>query len=236
MKNSPRIWLEHELRQYSETLSEGTVLLDAGSGDQRYKTLFPQCTYESTDFEQVDKPYGSSTYVCDLADIPVDAGRFDAIVFTQVMEHLPEPLVVLKELLRVARPGATLFYSGPLAYHEHEEPYDFYRYTQFGVRYLFESAGWEIVKLRPLDSYLSTVAYHLNYMARNLPRKRADYGRGARGLVAYVLLKPFRRMARHMSSIVAKAAVHHRHNATGYPMNYMAVARNRADVSGSLDQ
>ena len=227
MKNSPRIWLEHELHEYSATLSEGSLLLDAGSGDQRYKQLFPQCIYESTDFEQVDKDYESSTYICDLADIPVEDNRFDSIVFTQVMEHLPEPTMVLKELLRVAKPGATLFYSGPLTFHEHEKPYDFYRYTQFGVRHLFETAGWEIVELRPLDSYLSTVAYHLNYMARNLPRKRAEYGAGGRGLIAYILLKPFKRMARHMSSVVAKAAARHRYNTTGHPMNYMSIARKR---------
>ena len=59
--------------------------------------------YESADFQQVDKEYQPVTYVCDLAEIPVEDNRYDAIVFNQVMEHLPEPETVLRELARVLK-------------------------------------------------------------------------------------------------------------------------------------
>lgn len=82
--------------------------------------------------------------------IPVPDATYDAIVFTQVMEHLSEPALVLKEFHRVAD-GCRLFYSAPLCAEEHEVPYDFYRYTQFGIRHLFTKAGFEVDEIRWLE-------------------------------------------------------------------------------------
>ena len=62
-------------------------------------------TIAFADFEKVDKEYAQSTYVCDLASIPVEDERFDAVVFNQVLEHLPEPKRVLAELNRVLKKG-----------------------------------------------------------------------------------------------------------------------------------
>jgi 2-polyprenyl-3-methyl-5-hydroxy-6-metoxy-1,4-benzoquinol methylase len=89
--NSSRFWLNIELGRFSSTVPAGHRVLDAGSGDQRYSRLFQHCQYESADFEQVDKRYSPSTYVCDLSAIPVEDGRYDFVIFTQVMEHLPDP-------------------------------------------------------------------------------------------------------------------------------------------------
>ena len=136
-----RLWQENAA--FAATISEGALVLDAGAGTAPYKSLFAHARYESADFEQVNKPYAHQTYTCDLSAIPVEDSRFDAVIFNQVMEHLPEPRAVLCELHRALRPGGRLIFSAPLFYEEHEKPYDFYRYTQFGVRYLFTQAGFE---------------------------------------------------------------------------------------------
>jgi len=78
------------------------LVLDAGAGEQPYRHHFLHCRYEAADFEAVKKRYATSTYVCDLARIPVEDGRFDAVVFSQVMEHLPDPIAALREIRRVA--------------------------------------------------------------------------------------------------------------------------------------
>ena len=57
------------------------MVLDAGAGEQPYAKYFDHCTYESADFEMVDKPYAKSTYVCDLAQIPTADGRFYRILY-----------------------------------------------------------------------------------------------------------------------------------------------------------
>src|SRR5262249_19275147 len=107
--------------------------------------------YESADFKKLKKDYPATTYTCDLKDIPVEDCRFDYIVFNQVMEHLPEPLVVLTELHRILKCGGKMIYTGPLFYEEHEQPFDFYRYTQYGLRYLFSMAGFVIERLDWLE-------------------------------------------------------------------------------------
>lgn len=109
----------------------GALVLDAGAGTAPYAELFSHARYESADFEKLEKEY-ASTYVCDLGAIPVEDARYDAVVFNQVMEHLPEPARVLAELGRVIKPGGRMIYTGPFFYEEHEGPYDFYRYTRSG--------------------------------------------------------------------------------------------------------
>lgn len=95
MRNSSRVWLSRENASFAASVPPGSLVLDAGAGDQPYRNLLSHCNYEAADFEKVDKPYGKSTYVCDLSAIPVEDGRYDAVLFNQVMEHVPEPARVL---------------------------------------------------------------------------------------------------------------------------------------------
>lgn len=167
--NSSRVHLERVNRDFAATVSADSLVLDAGAGDAPYRPLFAHARYESADFEMVDKPYAKTTYVCDLCAIPVQDARFDAIIFNQVMEHLPDPAAALRELHRVLKPGGRMIATAPLFYEEHEVPYDFYRYTQFGWRHLMAQAGFVIERLDWLEGYFGTVAYQLDTAARYLP-------------------------------------------------------------------
>lgn len=224
MKSS-RKWLALELAAFAASLPPGSRVLDAGSGDQRYKQLFERQIYESADFEQVDKPYAKSTYVCDLATIPVPDQTYDAIVFTQVMEHLSEPSAVLKELHRIGKEGCRLFYSAPFCAEEHEIPYDFFRYTQFGVRHLFTKAGFEIEEIRQLEGFASTAADHLRKIRKYLPRSPSALGGSFHAwlvIILMIILKPgLQLLTRHMDRCDADF----RFVGSGYPLNYMAIAR-----------
>ena len=142
-QNCSRYWLEKEIESYAGTLPTDAMVLDAGSGGCPYKKLFLHCKYESTDFVETG---GNLTYVCDLMNIPVEDNRYDFILFTQVLEHVPEPEAVLHELYRVLKPGGRILCSAPLFYYEHGAPYDFYRYTQFGLRHLITKSGFTIEK------------------------------------------------------------------------------------------
>ncbi len=152
--NSSRIWLGRHNEEFAKSLPAGSIVLDAGAGSQPYRRLFDHCIYESADFEMVDKEYARSTYVCDLSSIPVAAARFDAVVLNQVLEHLSDPVAVLCEMHRILKNGGTMICSAPLFYEEHEQPYDFFRYTQFAWRHLLRNAGFDIVSLdwSPLET------------------------------------------------------------------------------------
>ena len=223
MINAPRVWMDRELAAFGASLPAGAFVLDAGAGSQRYKTKFAHCAYESTDFEQVNKLYKASTYVCDLRSLPIADARFDAVVFTQVMEHLPDPLTVVRELSRVLKPSGKLFYSGPFWYEEHEQPYDFYRYTQFAIRHIFENADFQITELRWLDGYMASVAHQLRRMQRALPRTPAGYGRMPFNLLPFIAFNLFRLPCALLASLAARCDVSKRFTDRGYPMNYMAI-------------
>jgi len=221
--NSSRYRLLQENEAFAALVPSGALVLDAGAGSGPYKSLFDHARYESADFEQVDKPYQKSTYLCDLKKIPVEDARFDFIVFNQVMEHLPEPKLVLAELYRVLKPGGRMIYTGPLFYEEHEKPYDFYRYTQFGLRYLLESTGYNIDRLDWLEGYFGTVGYQLNTMARYLPCKPRNIDKGMAGYVLAPIMVTLKLIFLSCSVLFHKMETRTKYKQSGYPKNYIAL-------------
>jgi SAM-dependent methyltransferase len=216
-----RLWLEN--KAFAESIPAGALVLDAGAGDAPYKSLLAHTRYESADFEKVDKPYAKSTYVCDLSAIPVEDNRFEAIIFNQVMEHLPEPKLAIRELHRVLKPGGRMIFTGPLFYEEHEQPHDFYRYTQFGVRHLFTGAGFRIDRLDWMDGYYATVAYQMNRMALYLPTRPAAVARGALGYVLAPFMFMLRLQMAALSLMFHWLEMRRKVTDRGYPKNYVAI-------------
>jgi SAM-dependent methyltransferase len=102
--------------------------------------------------------------------IPQPDNSFDGAICTAVLEHLEEPRAALTECLRVLKPGGYAVYTVPLYWHLHEEPRDFYRYTEHGLRYLFEGTGFQVVELIPASgfwlSFGSAWSYYLHSIAR----------------------------------------------------------------------
>jgi SAM-dependent methyltransferase len=227
--NASRYWLKREMTDFARAIPAGALILDAGAGDSPYRPLLSHCRYEAADFVKLDKPYAEQTYVCDLTAIPVEDERFDCVVFNQVMEHVPEPGTVLRELRRVLKPGGLLFYSAPLFYEEHEQPYDFFRYTQFGVRYLFDKAGLAIRDMGWLEGYFCTAGYQLRLMARHLPT--AELGKlGLAGFLLWPFLLLLRGCFFAISILFQLIDTRRRFTGMGHPKNYFAIAERPGPV------
>lgn len=221
-----RLWKENEA--FAAQIPPDSMVLDAGAGIAPYRGLFTHTRYESADFEMVDKAYGRSTYVCDLKAIPVEDARFDYIVFNQVMEHLPDPKAVLTELYRVLKPRGRMIYSGPLFYEEHEQPYDYYRYTQFGVRYLMEGVGFNVDRLDWLEGYFGTVGYQLNRMGRCLPLNPRRLAPGLAGYALAPVILGLSAVFRASSILFHYMEKHSKFTERGYPKNYVAIVSRPA--------
>ena len=116
-----------------------------------------------------------------------------------------------------------MIYTGPLFFEEHEQPYDFYRYTQFGLRYLFNSTGFAIERLDWLEGYFGTVGYQLSCMARYLPSNPRDLGRGIAGYALIPVLAILRLVFAVCSILFQRLDVGIKFAARGYPKNYVAL-------------
>src|SRR5262249_46561071 len=108
--NSSRVHLDAFARRAGASVSAGSPVLAAGAGHGPYRQHFAHTEYEAADFEQVPgKDYAANNhYVCDLASIPVESDRYDLVLLSQVLEHLPDPEAVLRELRRVLKPSGRL--------------------------------------------------------------------------------------------------------------------------------
>jgi SAM-dependent methyltransferase len=226
--NASRVHLKRQVRRFSRGTKPGMLVLDAGAGKSPYRNLFKHATYEAADFAALSTKYAPLDYVCDISDIPVEDGRFDRVLFNQVLEHLPEPEKALNELHRVLKPDGRLFCSVPLFYEEHQQPYDFYRYTQFSLRQIFEDAGFEIVRIDWLEGYLGTVSYQFHQMYRWLPKDvRSIRAMGVGWRIVYVapMILLTRWAAGRLRAPFARADTTWKYTDSGMPKNYVVVAR-----------
>jgi SAM-dependent methyltransferase len=227
--NSSRARLQIANAAFAAEVPAGSMVLDAGAGEAPYEPLFRHANYEAADFARVPgKKYSSQTYICDLASIPVEDARYDFVVFNQVMEHLPDPLLVLNELKRVLKPGGRMIYSAPFFYEEHEKPYDFYRYTQFGVRHLFDKAGFAVEKLEWLEGYFGSLGYQLGLAASYLPHRPTDYGGGLLGAIQALLAIPLKLQMRFLGKYFHRLEMRHKYTKRGFPKNYVAIVRKNS--------
>lgn len=87
---------------------------------------------------------------CDLTkSLPFADGEFDTIILSDVLEHIPTPDHLCAEMARSLSVGGKLIMNVPFYYWLHEEPHDYYRYTEFALRRFVELAGLDLVVLEP---------------------------------------------------------------------------------------
>ncbi len=148
--------LSRELTRAIEVHVSGRVL-DAGAGPLTYAFLVaPRARrYVSIDVEQADPRLTAQADVCRL---PFAGGSFDTIFCTQVLEHVPRPWEAMREFARVLRSEGTLLVTVPHLAYVHGQPYDYFRYTQFGLASLAADAGMKVREMRPAGGFLCFLA------------------------------------------------------------------------------
>lgn len=129
--------------------------LDVGAGEYaRYDQLFPQAQCIKMDIRSGD----NVDVVGTADDIPFGNNEFKSVICTQVFEHLAEPFISAGEIFRVLQPGGHVLVTVPQMNELHEEPHDYFRYTKFGLRYMFESKGFEVLECVQRGGYFTTMS------------------------------------------------------------------------------
>ena len=125
-------------------------LIDLGCGDvplyEAYRDLASEIV--CVDWEQTQHTSAFVDRRCDLSQpLPFPDATFDTIILSDVLEHVPEPAVLWREMSRILAPGGKLIMNVPFYYCVHEAPHDYYRYTEFALRRSADLEGFEIVLL-----------------------------------------------------------------------------------------
>jgi SAM-dependent methyltransferase len=137
-------------RAAADTKTDESII-DIGAGELKYKPYFSHCRYFSNDLciGDSDWNYSGIDIVSSAYDIPVESATFDRALCIQVLEHLDEPDRAFSEFQRLLKTGGRLYLSAPLIAGEHQQPYDFYRYTRFGLAALGSKHGFRLVEIEP---------------------------------------------------------------------------------------
>lgn len=150
--------LFHTIKELAPAIT-GDVL-DFGCGSKPYESLFQGATsYTGVDLDVTGHDHRDSRIdvFYDGKVLPFPDGQFDAVVSFEVFEHVFNLQEVLNEIRRVTRKSGHLLLSIPFAWEEHEVPFDFARYTSFGITHLLTEAGYEIVQLKKTTTYTLAV-------------------------------------------------------------------------------
>lgn len=97
-------------------------------------------------------PRSGCTYVGDICckNEGIEAGRYDYVVCTEVLEHTLQPFAAVEEIWRMLRPQGYLFLSVPFNFRIHGPLPDCWRFTEHGLRALL--SRYEIVELNSLET------------------------------------------------------------------------------------
>jgi len=173
--------------------SKGGVVLDAGAGSQRYKPFFNQSIYLAQEHPQIGAAYDEYDILCDVKNIPLKDSSVDLILSTSSLEHMQYPNLFMKESYRVLKPSGALYINVPFVYNEHMVPYDFQRYTRYGLQHIYKNAGFENITVSPTTSSLSSAKGWFIY---GLMEDSTIKGLGRKGkLIRRIILFLFRLIA-----------------------------------------
>jgi SAM-dependent methyltransferase len=126
-------------------------LLDVGCGSKPYRTLFDGAQYVGLDIDsETARLRGVADAFYDGGRFPFADGEFASVLCNQVLEHVFQPEEFVREIRRVLAPGGRLLMTVPFVWDEHEQPYDFARYTSFGLQALLTRNGFRVLEQRKL--------------------------------------------------------------------------------------
>lgn len=168
--------IRHEwIREKLIKIENGKILLDAGAGEQQYAPFCKHLKYIAQDFgkydpteckkgvsEELKWDTSKINIVCDIIDMPLEDESVDVVLCTEVFEHLKDPVLAVREISRILKPGGELILTAPFCSLTHMAPYYFANgFSEFWYKEHLEAYGFEIRELTPDGNYFKYMAQEL---------------------------------------------------------------------------
>ena len=166
----------------------GGKTLDVGCGKKPYEKLFTTSQYIGLEFDSPDnRDLKKADFFYDGVTFPFTNDEFDAIVCNQVLEHVFTPDNFLLEIHRVMKDEGVLLLTVPFIWDEHEQPFDFARYSSFGLKSLLNQNGFDIIEQHKTLTDVRVIFQLINtYIYKITATKNGFFNLG----VAILLMSP----------------------------------------------
>lgn len=193
-------------------------LLDLGCGKVPLFDVYRGLIKENICVDWANSTHGNKhlDFECDLTrPLPFPDASFDTVIMSDVLEHIPEPLMTWREMSRILVPGGKILLNVPFYYWLHEHPHDYYRYTEFALRRFADLAGFDVVILKPIGGVPEILA---DIVAKNMTRlgRMGRYGSMLTQHICGLFIRT--RPGRKFSESTAK----------NFPFGYFMIARKVA--------
>ena len=185
------------------------VLVDVGCGTRQYETLFkPYVTrYIGLEYPSVFSGHTPYDVAGDALRLPYKTASVDTVLSNQVIEHVPEPWTMVDEMARILKPDGILILSAPHIWGIHNAPEDYYRFTCYGLQFLMERAGLEVLYVHAMAGFWVTAGIRFCYYLTRVVRP-------------VFLLPPLYALVQ-----IGAYVLDHVHLVEGDTWNYIAVAK-----------
>lgn len=168
-------WLIYDVGDYwlqAHTFLYHGTLYDLGCGETPYKDWLLRYADHYVGVDWSDSLHkAKADIIANLnKPLPIESEVADTILSLSVMEHLSEPQIMLSEAYRILKPGGALVLQVPWQWKVHEEPFDFFRYTPYGLHMQLEHAGFSDIDVQAQAGFFTMITMKLNYFSLRLIR------------------------------------------------------------------
>jgi SAM-dependent methyltransferase len=144
--------IAHAVKDYAK----GKVL-DVGCGNKPYQNLFTPYSTSYVGCDIIQSSEKCVDMICPATKLAFEDSCFDTVFSSQVIEHVEDTHAMVSELNRVLVKDGIVIISLPFAWQLHEEPHDFYRFSKYGIRYLMEVKGFEVLEINANGGKWATI-------------------------------------------------------------------------------
>jgi SAM-dependent methyltransferase len=169
-------------------------------------------------------PHSSDiTFVGDIQNMSmIPAVTYDSALCLEVLEHIPYPLLALREIYRILKPGGVLVLSVPYLSRIHDQPYDYSRFTIYGLRLMLTESGFNVLEIVPKGGLLSFIGHQVSsfLLVLTWPKRRV------RQIVWFFNKWAITRLWYQIDKLIGKWDI--------FPLGYVGVAQkpvNREDLA-----